>query len=246
MKQFNRFILILSIITLLYTIFINIYGNIAFSKILGLIAIIGIIYASIQIKMNDQLFEIFPTWMKYTIYGLFYISLAVFILVEGVIIHGGVQRDHLQVDKVIVLGAGIKGETISSSLQYRLDACLDYYEQFKEATIIVSGGQGEGESITEALAMERYLVSHGIPKDKIIQEDQSTNTYENFEFSKKYIEENEKVMVISNNFHMSRAKLIASRLDLEVYGYSAKTHGPTMINFYIREFFAYMKDFVLG
>lgn len=246
MKILNRSVLILSILLLVYVILINlIYGNIAFSKILGLACILGILYGVLQIRMQDHLLHLLPVWLKYTLYGVVTMGLILFIIVEGVIIYGAVHKDEIQADKVIVLGAGLKGDQITSSLLYRLDTTLEYYEKFPETTIIVSGGQGEGETISEALAMSHYLIEHGIPQEKIILEDQSTSTYENFKFSLQYLNTNDKVMIISNDFHMSRAKLIASRLGIDAYGYSAPSHLPTIINFYIREFFAYLKDFIL-
>lgn len=246
MKYFNRSILILSILLLLYVIVINVvYGNIAFSKILGFACILGILYGIFQIRQHDQLLAVLPIWLKYILYGLFTACLILFIIVESVIIYGAVHIDEVQADKVIVLGAGLKGDQITTSLLYRLDTAIEYYEKFPDTTLIVSGGQGVGETISEASAMYQYLIEHGIPKEKIIQEDQSTSTYENFKFSMQYIHTNDKVMIISNDFHMSRAKLIASRLGIDAYGYSAPSHLPTIINFYIREFFAYLKDFIL-
>ncbi len=194
--------------------------------------------------MHDQLLSLFPIWLKYIIYGLFTLGFVLFIVVESIIIYDS-HRDELQADKVIVLGAGLKGNQITTSLLYRLDTTITYYQQYPNTTIIVSGGQGTGETISEASAMYQYLISRGIPQDKIIQEDKSTSTYENFKFSSAFINSNDKVMIITNNFHMSRAKLIAKRLGIEAYGYSAPSHRPTLINFYIREFFAYIKDYIL-
>ena len=245
MKYFNRCLLILSVLLLIYVIYINlIYGSIAFSKTLGLMCLFIIGYSFIQIKMHDQLLSLFPIWLKYIIYGLFTLGFVLFIVVESIIIYDS-HRDELQADKVIVLGAGLKGNQITTSLLYRLDTTITYYQQYPNTTIIVSGGQGTGETISEASAMYQYLISRGIPQDKIIQEDKSTSTYENFKFSSAFINSNDKVMIITNNFHMSRAKLIAKRLGIEAYGYSAPSHRPTLINFYIREFFAYIKDYIL-
>ena len=50
--------------------------------------------------------------------------------------------------------------------------------------MVVSGGKGSGEKITEAKAMKDYLIKNGIDKNRIIEEDKSTNTYENFKYSR--------------------------------------------------------------
>ena len=91
---------------------------------------------------------------------------------------------------VIVLGCGIRGERVSVGLAKRLNKAYEYHLQNPEATIIVSGGQGPQEEISEALVMKRYLVSKGVPEDRIIMEDKSTSTITNFKFSHEIMKEN--------------------------------------------------------
>ena len=64
-------------------------------------------------------------------------------------------------DCIIVLGAGLDGETPSLTLVDRLRCTEEYMKKFPESIAIVSGGMGSGETITEALAMERWLISRG-------------------------------------------------------------------------------------
>ena len=82
---------------------------------------------------------------------------------------------------IVVLGAGVNGSTPSLSMCNRLDAALDYLGANPDALAVVSGGQGEGEDITEAQAMADYLTAHGIDSARIMQEDQSRTTRENLE-----------------------------------------------------------------
>lgn len=118
-------------------------------------------------------------------------------------------------DAIIVLGAGIHGERVSLTLRDRLDAAIDCYEQNPDAVIVVSGGQGPQEDISEALAMERYLIEHGVPADHILKEDRSTSTAENFAFSKALLDErlgeNYSAAYITNDFHIFRAGQVARR-----------------------------------
>ena len=74
---------------------------------------------------------------------------------------------------IIVLRAGVNGSTPSLSMCNRLDAALTYLNANPAATVIVSGGQGPGEDITEAKAMADYLTAHGIDSARIVQEDRS-------------------------------------------------------------------------
>ncbi len=84
--------------------------------------------------------------------------------------------------------------------------------------MVVSGGKGSGEKITEAKAMKDYLIKNGIDKNRIIEEDKSTNTYENFKYSKLKIEERSqrklsdlKVKIVTTDFHVLRSKILAYR-----------------------------------
>ena len=151
---------------------------------------------------------------------------------------------------VIVLGAGIKDEKVLKSLQKRLDKCLEYATRNPEAIIIVSGGQGRGESISEAEAMKRYLIDCGVNGAKILKEDKSTNTNENFRFSKQIIDElstekeKARIVFITNSYHSYRAKLIARGQGIETTVLNAPLPIYLRPSSYIRETLAVFKFFV--
>jgi len=123
-----------------------------------------------------------------------------------------------QEDALIVLGAGIVGETPSLILRERLDAALAYFEKNPNVIIVVSGGRGPNESITEALAMERYLAAHGVPLSHIWKEEQATTTRENFLFAKALLDEalggTYTIAFVTSDFHVFRSGLIAARCGL--------------------------------
>lgn len=112
-------------------------------------------------------------------------------------------------DAVIVLGAAVRGEVPSGALQDRLDAAAAYYAKNPETLIVVSGGQGPQEDISEALAMERYLLAHGVPQAHILKEEQATSTLENFQFSKALLdarfEGDYSACFITNEYHIYRS-----------------------------------------
>ncbi len=114
---------------------------------------------------------------------------------------------------VIVLGCGLRGERVSVGLAKRLDKAAEYHEKNPEAMIIVSGGQGPQEDISEALAMKRYLVDKGIAEDKIIMEDKSTSTITNFRNSRAIMEEMgldlSSVVFVTNAYHVYRGAYYA-------------------------------------
>ena len=150
-----------------------------------------------------------------------------------------------QADYVIILGARVKGEEPSLSLQYRIDAAAEYLLQNKEAIAIASGGQGPDEGISEALAIKRGLQKLGVEESRIILEDQSTSTYENLTYSKELMSDtNQQGIVVSNGFHLYRAVLMAEEIGLHVTGLPAKTPAISGIQAHVREYAALTKLYV--
>ena len=123
-------------------------------------------------------------------------------------IYGGRDTADYTEQTVIVLGCGIRGERVSVGLAKRLNKAAEYHEKNPDAMIIVSGGQGPQEDISEALAMKRYLIDKGIPEDKIIMEDKSTSTITNFRYSREIMEEKgmdlSSVVFVTNAYHIYR------------------------------------------
>lgn len=149
---------------------------------------------------------------------------------------------------MIVLGASVKNTTPSLTLRGRLDKAIKYlYESKDDCYIVVSGGKGSDEKLSEAKAMGNYLVEHGVNKNKIILEDKSTNTYENFKYSKEKIEKNSNkdiknlnIKVVTTDFHSFRSFILA-----KVNGYgnvnfcTSKSISKFVPVYYAREFCNY-------
>lgn len=113
---------------------------------------------------------------------------------------------------VIVLGAKINDRSPSLMLKGRLDAAYDYLKTHPEAMCVVSGGQGIDEICSEAEAMADYLMEKGIAAERLLLENQSTNTYENLQFSMELIREqglSENVVIATQEFHQYRAATLA-------------------------------------
>ncbi|WP_316570056.1 YdcF family protein [Neobacillus sp. YIM B06451] len=178
----------------------------------------------------------------------------VFILVFGILyvvfLHAKIHQHAKDkpapgADYVIILGARVKGETPSLALQARIDAAASYLLDNPETIAIASGGMGPGEDISEAEAIKRELVWHGISETRIIMEDQSTSTYENIKFSKALLPEGlRKGLVVTNTFHMYRAKMIASDNGLDLGGLPAKTPAQAVVKSYGREYLAITKYYL--
>lgn len=169
-----------------------------------------------------------------------------FIFMSGFIfINSKANETNFTDDALIVLGCALHGEKPSPTLYRRLEKAVIYAENNKKALIVVSGGQGPQESITEAEAMKRYLVKNGIDENRIILEDKSTSTYENFKFSKaildKSFDRNYTVCYITSDFHSYRANSLAKINGLETLSFNCSTDIYSFIPLYLRECLAIIK-----
>ncbi len=148
-------------------------------------------------------------------------------------------------DFLIILGCGLKKDgTPTNLLRGRIDRALAFYEKQKEETgkgltFVTSGGQGPDEVISESASMKRYLLEHGVPEERIIEEDRSTTTFENMKFSKEKIWEIDpgaKVAFATTNYHVFRSGLFARRVKMRAVGMGADTKWYFWPNAAVREF----------
>lgn len=153
---------------------------------------------------------------------------------------------------MVILGCQLYDWGPSVMLQDRLDKALDYLKDHPDLTVVVSGGQGDNEPKTEAQGMADYLAEHGIPRENMILETMSHNTWQNLNFSARHLEEagydiKDGVMIVSNGFHLTRARMLAGRIGFEQVSVLAapSSHVPSRLKMYIREPIALVKSFVL-
>ncbi|MDE7332234.1 MAG: YdcF family protein [Lachnospiraceae bacterium] len=189
-----------------------------------------------------------PVWFRRIFAGLVCFCCVIFFVVEGCIISGFSQKGPAGLDYLVVLGAQMKTGGPSKALQYRLDEAVRYLEENPDTRVIVSGGQGPDEHISEARGMYEYLTGKGIAPDRIIMEDQSKSTFQNLTFSAEFLDkEKNSVGVVSNNFHVFRAVKIARKAGYgNVYGIAARGEPFLQYNNMMREFFGVVKDFMVG
>ena len=153
-------------------------------------------------------------------------------------------QNYDQIDYAIILGAGLEKDQVSERLKIRLDTAYAALKD-NDIPIIVSGGKGDGELISEAEAMKSYLINLGIEEKRIVLEDKSTSTYENLKFSSKLLRDQEdKILIVTSDYHMFRAKMIGKRLGWEVEGVSAVNPASTRWSLMKREILAVIKDLV--
>lgn len=147
---------------------------------------------------------------------------------------------------VVVLGAQINGDQPSLTLKKRLDRAYEYMTEHPQATVFVSGGQGPDETQTEASVMAAYLERRGIAPERIVREEQASDTRENLIFSAELAQargvDTGSVLIITSDFHMARAKYIARTLGMTPYGLTSATAPWVLkVNYELREVFAFVK-----
>lgn len=150
---------------------------------------------------------------------------------------------------VVVLGCKVRGETPSKYLYDRCMAAVDYLNKNPDAVVIASGGQGAGESISEAQCIENILLENGIDESRIYKEEKSTNTNENIKFSNDIINEkgfSRDVTVVTNEFHEYRAKLYCDKYGLNFHSKCSYSAHYSYLTFYTREVMGIVKYKILG
>lgn len=162
------------------------------------------------------------------------------------------QAGHPQPKTIIILGCKVKGTVPSLMLTERLEAALSYLETSPDSNIIVTGGQGKDELITEADAMYNWLVANGVSSDKILKEDRSTDTQENLKYSMDIINSldgikwTSDVVIVTNDFHEYRALKIAEKTGFSASPCPAKTAWWLFPAYYVREMYGILEYWFLA
>ena len=218
-----------------------------FWLILGMVCI-G--YAAVFREVNEKV-RAFPSPLKWGLGAVMGLCFLVFLGTELMVIFSGAHTPSPGADYVIVLGAQVRGTKPSYNLRKRLHAACKYLKENPETRVILSGGQGDDEEISEALSMAEYLTEQGIGEERMILEDASTNTEENLKFSKELIpdfeQKNPRVILATSRFHVFRSVRIARRQGFsQVEGLGAPIMWYTVPNLYIREAVAVLKYALWG
>lgn len=247
----NLFFIFLGIAGILNTTTVLIYSNSNLGNLFpGIAGIFFLLYGIFRNRILLFTQHGFGKFLRFSILLGFLFLLITFCIASCVIYSHSQQKPSSEADAVLVLGAGLNGRRVSKTLASRLDQASEYFWDNPNTLLVVSGGQGRDEEISEASAMKEYLITLGIPEEKIKMEDQSGNTRENFEYSKKlldsYFNKEYKIVYVTNDFHIFRAGMIAEDTGLIAEGLSSPSYTPMLLNFYIREYFSLIKYYLFG
>ena len=148
------------------------------------------------------------------------------------------------VDCILILGAQVMGDKPSGMLEDRLQQGLELYREGVANKILVSGDHGRTD-YDEVRVMKDYLIENGVPSENIFMDHAGFSTYDSM-YRAKNIFKVEKLVVVTQEYHLYRAIYSANKLGMDAYGVSSDLHlygGQEKRE--IREIFARNKDFVM-
>lgn len=224
------------------------YESHTLPNLLTLFLGIGLMVIWILIRLH--IFKNIPSWVNLLLSGIailaFYLLIVMYNFLINLTLYQFVPR-HYKQDYLIVLGAGlINGRKVSRLLGARIDRAIAFsYKQYDKGRshpkIIMSGGQGNDEDISEASAMRDYAIERGIAPKDILLEDRSKNTYQNMLYSKEiatkdFGSKKFHAKFFTNSYHLFRAGLYAKKAHLHANGVGAPTRLYYLPNAIIREF----------
>ncbi|MBQ3137761.1 MAG: YdcF family protein [Clostridia bacterium] len=184
-------------------------------------------------------------YFLYAVFALLLLAVAAFITAEIKSCRGNAEGEK---DFLLILGCRVRGDEAEETLRMRAVKAAEYMREHPHTVAIACGGiVHEDQNISEAQAIEEILISEGTEKERIIREDKSTTTVENFKNAKKIIgdPEGQRIALLSSDFHLMRAKLIAKKAGLDCQTVSAPSPKKEKAKNYVREFFAFV-IFIIG
>jgi uncharacterized SAM-binding protein YcdF (DUF218 family) len=227
------------------------YMMVSGSVVLGLILLIAGVLTTIRCIVG-AVFKVIWKLIRKPLAIVLAILLVAMAITAVPILIGVKSQPAVSCDYLIVLGAGVEGDTPSPILQDRIEMAYAYLTEHPDTICIATGGKGDDENIAEAQCIFNHLTAMGIGEDRIWMEDQATSTVENFQYSIALLEEEtgsvpESVGVLSNEFHLFRASLMAKKQGLKPIFVAAPTSNTGVrIGYTIREIFVLWNYLIFG
>lgn len=146
-------------------------------------------------------------------------------------------------DCILVLGCGVRGSTPSHMLEDRLLQGVELYQNGASGKLLMSGDHGR-ENYDEVNVMKDFATARGIDSEDVFMDHAGFSTYESM-YRAKEIFKAEKILIVTQNYHLYRAIFDARALGLDAYGVASdpRTYSGQLFRD-IREILARNKDFV--
>ena len=158
-----------------------------------------------------------PVWQAA---GLVLLAAVIVYTVSLVMVLVVSQQDERQAaDVIVVLGAAQYNGRPSPVLRARLDHALGLYRDRLAPLVLVTGGVGRGDTLSEATVGRRYLIYHGVPADAVVAQSEGRTTMASMTAVTAWLRGRglRRVILVSDPFHMFRLRLEARRTALEAY-----------------------------
>ena len=167
------------------------------------------------------------------------LPVAVFAVKEAVASKGNATGEK---DYLLVLGYRLENDQAAPALELRCKKAAEYLNEHKSTVAIVCGGiTGKNQTKSEAQVMKELLMKDGIEEERIILEDKSTTTAENFYNAKKIMgkTENARIALLSSERHLLRANVLAKKCGIDAQTVAAPSPKGAKLSGYIKEFLVF-------
>lgn len=185
--------------------------------------------------------------LKKTLRRLFHTALLlafVLVAIGTAIVWSPTENQPLEPDYAVVLGAGLEDGQTTEELQNRLALGLTYLRE-NDGILILSGGDPDGDGITEAQVMAAWMEEHGADMGRVYEEERSENTRENLKFSRELAQslgiKTDTVLILTSDYHQTRAQYLAHAQDQAAVGQACETPLFQKLAASVREVYAFVK-----
>jgi vancomycin permeability regulator SanA len=149
----------------------------------------------------------------------------------------------INADCIVVLGAAVRNGAPSPMLEDRLKKSVDLYN-IKASNRILMSGDHIKKYYDEVNIMKQYAIDNGVPSENIFMDHAGISTYDSIYRVREIFKAN-KIVIVTQRYHLYRAIYIAKLLNLDVYGvetdpivYAGQEYRE------LREIAARIKDFI--
>ena len=173
-------------------------------------------------------------------------TLVALILIGGTVIcWDAPENEDLEPDYALLLGCALEHGQATPELIRRCETALQWMTANKDGLLVVSGGDPGGQGRTEAAVMAAWLRNHGADPERIVLEERAGDTRQNLIFSKTLVHElgleTDTVLIITSEYHQTRARFLAEQQGQHVVGLSCRTPFFDHLQASVREVYSFVK-----
>lgn len=151
-------------------------------------------------------------------------------------------------DYAVLLGCALENGQATDELVRRMEMGLDWLNNTNDTVLMLTGGDPAGQGITEAQVMYDWLTENGADMNRVVMEDRSADTRQNLLFCKELAQTlglgTEKVLILSSEYHQTRAQYLAEKLGQVPSGLSCATPFFDRVSATVREVYSFAKAFL--